>query len=63
MEKDFKNSALSDTLESLTSGDSLKADVSVKIKPTAYPLIGLTIIIAVTASIILAHYIEKVISK
>jgi hypothetical protein len=59
----FKNATLSETLDNLVGAQGIKTDVSVKLNPATIPVLILSVMVAVTAGIIIAGAITKAISK
>jgi hypothetical protein len=63
LNKKYKNATLSETLDNLVGAQGIKTDVSVKLNPATIPVLILSVMVAVTAGIIIAGAITKAIAK
>lgn len=61
--KNKYNNTLGETLDNLIGAEGLKTDVAVKLNPTTIPVLIISIMVAVTAGIIIAGAITKAITK
>lgn len=60
--KQYRN-GIEDTLGNLIGDKGLKTDVTVKVAPSTYPLIGAVVMVAIIAGILIAGFISNAIKK
>ncbi len=58
-----RNASGLDILDQVIGDQGIKTDVSVKIAPATYPLIGLVVMVAIVGGILIATGIQKAIKK
>lgn len=63
MENRYRNATLTDILSNLIGTEGIKTDVAVKLAPATIPIIIISVMVAVTAGIVIASAIQKAVKK